>query len=893
MNPRPRRSLSHVLTGFQSPGLGLALCLFLLARPLLLAVDQQTLVGHIPAAVARLQPAGVLPSTTELKLAIGLPLRNTQALTNLLVQLYDPAQSNFRHFLTPDEFTQRFGPTKAQYAQVIAFARTNSLTVTATHRNRLVVDVRGTVADIERAFHTTLNSYSHPTEARSFYAPAIPPSVEAGLPILDVQGLNNFIRPHPKSLRKLPPPGPQPVPKRGSGTNGTYLGNDFRAAYLPGVALMGQGQAVGLLEFDGYYTNDIALYLSLAGLPNVPVENVLLDGFDGTPSPGPNSANNEVALDIEMAMAMAPGLTKVLVYEADPGLGNANDIISRMASDNLAAQLSCSWDFGADANATTEQIFLQFAAQGQSFFNASGDQGAYVGAVPPPDDDPYITLVGGTTLTTSTNGGAWVSETTWNSGGGVSSSGGFSATYALPSWQQGISMSANHGSTVRRNFPDVSMTADQILVVADNGQQYPIHGTSAAAPLWAGLTALVNQYAAEMGYPRAGFINPAVYALAKGPNYTSLFHDITTGNNATSTSANRYSAVAGFDLCTGWGTPAGQKLLIALAVPDTLGVVPVTGLNANGPAAGPFTAMSQTFSLTNSSGASLDWALGNPAPWLDASPASGTLSPGQTATVTVGFNPAAFGLPAGTYSTNLFFTNLASQVVQSRRFTLSIGSSLVLNGDFESGDFAYWTLTGSSADSYCFVDNGSSITPHAGAYAAAMGEPGTLATLTQPLPTLPGQPYLLSFWFTSVPDPNNSTTPNELRVQFDDHVVFDAVNLGILDWTNVQTLVSASSSTTALEFDCQDDPGFIGLDDISVVPVPAPTFHSVTRENGTIQLGWAAFPGLSYQVQYSTNLTQSHWVNLGPPIVAAGATAGAADPAGPDPARFYRVILRP
>ncbi|MGH7971214.1 MAG: S53 family peptidase, partial [Limisphaerales bacterium] len=521
-----------------------------------LAAPRRILGRHIPAAAAQLRPIGALPATNELKLAIGLPLRNRDALTNLLAELYTPAHPNYRHFLTPSQFTARFGPTKAQYEAVIRFARTNGMTIVGTHANRLVLDIHCKVGDIQRVFHTTLRSYPHPTESRSFYAPDTEPSVEPDVPILDITGLNNFSWPHPKSLSKSPSDGgPGNTPKGGSGTNGTYLGNDFRKAYAPGVTLTGTDQVVGLLEFDGYYTNDITTYESLAGLPNVPLEKILLDGYDGTPTPGSYSANNEVALDIEVTAAMAPGLSKILVYEAGPS-GYANDIISRMACDNQAAQLSCSWDFGSDANATTDQIFLQMAAQGQSFFNASGDSGAYVGSVPSPDDNPYITLVGGTTLTT-TAGHAWVSETTWNAGAGLSSSGGFSSTYPLPDWQEGISMSNNQGSTTKRNIPDVSMVADDISIVADNGQQYPIYGTSAASPLWAAFTALINQHAAANGYPRVGFLNPTVYSLAKGTNFPVYFHDITTGNNTNRNSGRRFLAVAGYDLCTGWGTPNG------------------------------------------------------------------------------------------------------------------------------------------------------------------------------------------------------------------------------------------------------------------------------------------------------------------------------------------------
>ncbi len=157
---------------------------------------------------------------------------------------------------------------------------------------------------------------------------------------------------------------------------------------------------------------------------------------------------------------------------------------------------------------------------------------------PEPDDDPYITQVGGTTLATCAPGGALLSETAWNARDGQdSTSGGYSANYSIAAtatWQKGISMSANHGSTTRRNIPDVAMVADDILIVADSGQQEITGGTSAAVQLWAAFNALVNEQAAASGQPSVGLINPAIYALGKSTSYSAVFNDITAGNNSTS-----------------------------------------------------------------------------------------------------------------------------------------------------------------------------------------------------------------------------------------------------------------------------------------------------------------------------------------------------------------------
>jgi subtilase family serine protease len=533
-------------------------------------VERHPLGGHVPEAVKSLVSVDSLPASARLDLSIGLPLRNLEGLTNLLEQLYDPASPLYHHYLTPQQFADQFGPDERDYQALIRFLESKRLTVTGTHSNRVVMEVSGAVSDIEAAFATRLRVYAHPRENRKFFAPEKEPSVELGVPILDISGLDNFVVPHPTSLHPAFA-SPPAAPNAGSASGGSYRGKDFRAAYLPGVALSGAGQVVGLLEFDGYYPGDITTYESAAGLPNVPLQNVLQSGFSG--SPGNNNA--EVALDIEVTIALAPGLSGVMIYEGD----QPNTLLSRMASDNRAKQLSSSWTFGI--NATTENIFRELAAQGQSMFQASGDNGAYSGAVDTPADDPSVTVVGGTTLSTIGPAGAWLTETTWNwalSGMGTNASGGgVSTTYAIPSYQKGIDMSHNSGSTNMRNIPDVSMAADNIWVVWDNGSTGAFGGTSAAAPLWAAFMALVNQQAVANGNPTIGFANPALYAIGTGTNYSSCFHDITTGNNRNSGSPYKFTAVAGYDLCTGLGTPAGQPLINALAGgTNVASVVPAT-----------------------------------------------------------------------------------------------------------------------------------------------------------------------------------------------------------------------------------------------------------------------------------------------------------------------------
>ncbi len=566
---------------------------FFLFNDVAARAEDRQLSGHVPAAVKNLRPAGRLAGSTPMKLAIGLPLRNTQELDNLLRDIYDPASPNYHHYLTPGQFADRFGATEHDYQALIAFANANHLTVSGKHPNRMLLDVTGTVSDVENAFKTTMQIYQHPKENRTFFAPAVEPSVPAGLAVADISGLNNYSSPHPNyHIRPA-----SVLPLTGSAPGGDYMGNDFRAAYVPNVSLTGTGQSVALVQFDGYFASDIQAYELLANLPNVPLLNVLVDGFSGTPTG--NGGEVEVSLDIEMVISMAPGLSQVIVYMAGP-FGIPNDILNRIATDNLAHQVSSSWSWSGGPSATTHQIFLQMAAQGQSYLTASADFDAYLpgeidnpGFPFDPISDPNVTAVGGTTLTTTGPGGARVSETVWNWGirfgiDGIGSGGGISSFYSLPTYQQGIDMTANQGSTTFRNIPDVALTADDVYVIADNGLAFPgTGGTSCATPLWAAFVSLVNQQGAAAGNPPLGFLNPAIYAIGKSGNYVNCFNDITNGNNTWSFSPGEFFAVPGYDLTTGWGTPAGQNLINALApglpTPNLLVLTNfVSGGNGNG-----------------------------------------------------------------------------------------------------------------------------------------------------------------------------------------------------------------------------------------------------------------------------------------------------------------------
>ena len=967
---------------------------------------RQILRNHVPEIVTHLQPIGLLSVSQRLNLAIGLPLRNQAALDVFLQQLYDPASPNYHRYLTPDQFTEKFCPTEQDYEKVVFFAQAHGLKITARHANRILLDVNGSVADVEKAFQLTLRVYQHPKEQRTFYSPDVEPSVDLGVPVADISGLNNYLLPHPKVIKfNSVNVAAKAAPKSGSGSGGTYLGNDFRAAYVPGTTLDGSGQTIGLLEFDGFYANDIVAYENLAGLPNVPVQADTLDNVSGIPGySGVANANVEVSLDIEMAISMAPRLSEVVVYEGN----NPNDILNAMAANNQIKQFSSSWGWGGGPNQTTDAIFKTMAAQGQSFFNASGDSDAFTtGEVDSssfdgsPSSSPYITEVGGTTLTTTSPGGAYASETVWNWGNGTGSSGGISSFYAIPSWQMNVDMTANGGSTTFRNIPDVALTADNVYVAYGNGTSETVGGTSCAAPLWAGFMALVNQQAAEQGQSSEGFINPAIYAIAQGANYTSCFNDITTGNNTSSASPNLFFATNGYDLCTGLGTPNGQVLINALVPPDTLTIAPLHGfsldyftgslffppsqnlfltnsgaspltwslintsswLNAsvtgdtlavgavddvainlneavnnlapgvyvaniqftnwdshmvqslqfslqvleplavtpatsftvNGQVGGPFSLTSQNFLLTNSGMSSLDWSLAGLPDWLNVSMTSGTLSPSASSTLTVGFNSTSSNLVAGIYTANLTFTDLNSGGVQTLPFTLSLGQSIVQNGGFETGDFSSWTLTGINAASYNGISSTSPLSPHSGTYTAALGEAGSFASLSQTLPTVPGQNYVLSIWLEN-PSSKNRSQDQQFLVNWNTNAlapntIFNQAYSNVFGWTNMVFRVAATGNSTVLQFQARNDPYWFGLDDIAVTPIPIPVLQAIAGSNNTFQFTWNALTNLMYQVQYKTNLSQGDWINLGTSIKASTSILTATNAAGSDPQRFYRVII--
>ena len=549
-------------------------CLSLSSLSAMAQITYKRLPNHLPPVIREANLVGSVPHTETVPLALVLPLRNEAQLDALLTHIYDPNDPLYGHYLTTAQFNANYAPTQSDYNALIAFAKAQSLTVTATHDNRLVLDVSGPAQMVQSAFNVHLKNYQLPT-GRVFRAPDVEPSVPVSIAgrLQSVIGLDTAGVWHTNSHSKAIDPLAFLDPRQtGSGPGSGLTPSDIKTAYnLSGSSQDGSGQTLGLFELDGYTASDITHYETYFGLPNMTLQNVLVDSYSGAAGSGAG----EVTLDIELQIALAPKATKLYVYEGPNSSTGVIDTYNKIATDNLATSVSTSWGLAEKSNSTSalnseNTIFKQMASQGQSIFAAAGDSGAYDNgstlSVDDPASQPYVTGVGGTKLTTNSAGGAWKSETTWN-GGSVSAGaggGGISTVWSIPSYQSqtGVITTASGGSTTMRNVPDVSLNADPNsgYSIYYNGGWYIYGGTSCAAPLWSAFTALVNQQRATAGKASLGFANTPLYTVGVGTNYTTDFHDI-----ADSSTNLYYKAVTGYDLATGWGTFNGANLLTDLA----------------------------------------------------------------------------------------------------------------------------------------------------------------------------------------------------------------------------------------------------------------------------------------------------------------------------------------
>ncbi|MGA9718159.1 MAG: S53 family serine peptidase [Acidobacteriaceae bacterium] len=523
---------------------------------------QNLLTHHVRNAVRdnQVQALGRLTANQAMSLDIVLPLRNQVGLDRLLEEIYDPASPSYHQYLTVPEFTAQFGPSQADYDAVVQYAKSNGLTVTGGSRDGMDVQVKGPVSAVQNAFHVNIHTYQHPNENRTFYAPDREPTVNLPFNLWHISGLDNYSIPHPLFVKKSDYAKSQGIPldqvvshaTTGSGPSASFLGSDMRAAYYGGTSLTGAGQNLGLLEFSGTDLADLNTYYKNVHQTNkVPIKLLSVDGTRTScvdTKAGGYCDDTEQTLDMTQAIGMAPGLSSLVMY-----IGSSDTaIISAMTTHSpLPTAIGCSWGWTPVDPSTLNPYFKKMAAQGQTFFAASGDHATWSKSNEAwPADSAYVVSVGGTDLTTTRAAGPWKSETAWSgSGGGISPD-----KIAIPSWQKigGVITSSNKGSKTYRNGPDVAANAnftfytcaDQTACLANT-----YGGTSFAAPMWAGFIALVNQQAAAKGKSRAGFLDPTIYAQNVTSKYATDFHDITSGKSGS------YSAVTKYDLVTGWGSP--------------------------------------------------------------------------------------------------------------------------------------------------------------------------------------------------------------------------------------------------------------------------------------------------------------------------------------------------
>ncbi len=527
----------------------------------------EVLTHHV-RNVAQTALAESLATDQQMQLDVVLPLRDKAGLDAFVADVSNPASANFRKYLTPAEFTKRFAPTQADYDTVIDYLRKSGFAITGGSRGRMDIQVAGPVSAVEAAFNVKMRTYSHPTESRLFFGPDREPTTSLDIPLWHISGLDNYSIPKPLYVKKsdaakalgVSPEALTPNATTGSGPSASFLGSDMRAAYYGGTQLTGAGQTVALFEYEGTDLDDLKTYYQNVHQTNhVPVKLISTDGTSTACTEASGKCDDtEQTLDMTQALGMAPGLAQLQVYVGSTDTA----IISAMTTaDPLPSTIGCSWGWTPADTSTLDPYFEQMAAQGQTFFAASGDSSTWSSSNEAwPADDDYVVSVGGTDLTTGSAGGAWKAETAWaDSGDDISPD-----KIAIPSWQKisGVINSSNKGSTKYRNGPDVSANANFSFYVCANQTTCTANkygGTSFAAPMWAGFIALVNQQAANNGNPGVGFINPTIYAANEvggktSTAYASTFHDVTSGTSGS------YSAAKGFDLVTGWGSPKADLI---------------------------------------------------------------------------------------------------------------------------------------------------------------------------------------------------------------------------------------------------------------------------------------------------------------------------------------------
>ena len=533
---------------------------------------------------------GPLPPTTRIAIAIGLPSRDPAALAAWDAEASIPGSPAFHHPLSSSEAAARFGASPRAIDGLTNFLGTYGLRP-AIDPDGLLAYVQGTSATLGSAFGTSFEEYRAPS-GRLFYSHARPASLPTSFPWTGVLGLGNStpLRPALDPSLRGPTPGPAAGCSTGGGIYPCAIEQAYNATPLLSAGTNGSGERIAVVDaYSGrepqpQLESDLAQFATDAGVAVGNVEYlypVPASGSLNTTSTNPDWGLEE-ALDLEWARGIAPGATVEMTFSPNsgPGLYAAIDwLVAHKAADVI----SLSWgepDVGvynaynapcsSACNASSDGSYgilspvLAFAAaEGISVFAASGDCGSADGtsgvATNYPASDPDVTGVGGTVLEVDSDGN-YIAEAAWsgNASGALSpgcenqgGSGGGYSPFPRPPWQTGLPS----GDT-DRGVPDVALDAGSAVMVIRAGSNVAALGTSVATPIWAGIAAIADQSVGRS----LGFLNPTLYAIAAGANYSHDFHDIVSGSNG-------YSAGPGWDPVTGWGTPMVMPLVIDLAHP--------------------------------------------------------------------------------------------------------------------------------------------------------------------------------------------------------------------------------------------------------------------------------------------------------------------------------------
>lgn len=572
--------------------------------------DEKPVAGSHRTPFRNAKAVGKIAASQRIEVSVRVRPRQQDADETARVMEMGAKRPSERSYLSREDLAATRGADPEDLAKIDQFAHTYNLTVVETSAPKRTVRLSGTVADLCQAFGVQLQKYkSKEVVYRGRTGPVYVPSELADI-VEGVFGLDNrpVAKPHFRRLQSPARRKTQLGARRGSGKGkSATTSNAGRAAAprnaadgsfsVPEIAqlynfpsgLDGTGQCIAIIElndFDqngnitgtGYSVSDLETFFGNLGLPVPDVSAIGVDGGANMPGPDPNS-DGEVTLDIEVAGAVAPG-AKIAVYFAPNTDAGFIDAVNAALHDTVRKPSVVSISWGGPEDASTDQFlnglnqaFQDAATVGVTVCCAAGDNGS--SDEPPdtrdgqphadfPSSSPFALACGGTKLTGT--GTAISSEVVWNEGDGPGNGaggGGASNKFSRPSYQNNSNVPVSPLGNTGRGVPDVAGNADphtgyRVIV---GGQEFPIGGTSAVAPLWAGLIALLNQSLTGKGGNTVGFWNPLIYGSLAG---TAAFHDITQGNNDIDGALHKYAAGPGWDACTGMGSPNGAQILQAL-----------------------------------------------------------------------------------------------------------------------------------------------------------------------------------------------------------------------------------------------------------------------------------------------------------------------------------------